>query len=189
MLSNPAPWIYNVSYSPLSYPVPTHYTDVIISAKTSQITGVSMVCSAVCSGADQRKHQSSATLAFVRGIHRWFPSQRASNAENVFIWWRHHARNTSPQRLKYGKYLQVRRTSYFWALRSVQTVTCVLFQTKLYWIITYSVDFKAPQELYNPLGKTITGKFRRSSRQSKRKCLSDQVTFRRSRAWQFVSIV
>ena len=25
----------------------------------------------VCSGVDQRKHQSSASLAFVRGIHRW----------------------------------------------------------------------------------------------------------------------
>ena len=29
-----------------------------------------IVCTAVCSGADQRKHQSSASLAFVRGIHR-----------------------------------------------------------------------------------------------------------------------
>ena len=37
----------------------------------SQITGVSSVCSTVCSGADQRKHQSSASLAFVRGLHRW----------------------------------------------------------------------------------------------------------------------
>ena len=36
-----------------------------------QITGVSIVYSNVCSGADQRKHQSSASLAFVRGIHRW----------------------------------------------------------------------------------------------------------------------
>ena len=36
----------------------------------SKITGVSIVCSSVCSGADQRKHQSSASLAFVRGIHR-----------------------------------------------------------------------------------------------------------------------
>ena len=46
-----------------------------------------------CLGADQRKHQSSASLAFVRWIHRSpvnFPAQRASNAENVFIWWRHH---------------------------------------------------------------------------------------------------
>ena len=30
-----------------------------------------MICSTVCSGTDQRKHQSSASLAFVRGIHRW----------------------------------------------------------------------------------------------------------------------
>ena len=37
----------------------------------SQITGVSIVYSNVCSGADQRKHQRSASLAFVRGIHRW----------------------------------------------------------------------------------------------------------------------
>ena len=35
-----------------------------------QITGVSVVCSNVCSGTDQRKHQSSMSLAFVRGIHR-----------------------------------------------------------------------------------------------------------------------
>ena len=33
--------------------------------------GVSIVCHTVCSDADQRKHQSSASLAFVRGIHRW----------------------------------------------------------------------------------------------------------------------
>ena len=32
---------------------------------------LSIVCSNGCSGADQRKHQSSASLAFVKGIHRW----------------------------------------------------------------------------------------------------------------------
>ena len=42
-----------------------------MSAMASEITGVSIVCSTVCSGADQRKHQSSASLAFVRVIHRW----------------------------------------------------------------------------------------------------------------------
>ena len=43
-----------------------------MSAMASQITGVSMVCSTVCcSGADQRKHESSASLAFVREINRW----------------------------------------------------------------------------------------------------------------------
>ena len=48
-----------------------HYSDVIMCAMMSQITGVASVCSAVCSGADQRKHQSSASLAFMRGIQWW----------------------------------------------------------------------------------------------------------------------
>ena len=58
----------------------------------SQITSLTVVYSVVYSGADQRKHQSSASMAFVRGIHRgrWIPVRRASNAENVSIWWRHH---------------------------------------------------------------------------------------------------
>ena len=46
-----------------------HYSDVIMSTVASQITILTIVCSTV-SGADQRKHQSSASLAFVRGIHR-----------------------------------------------------------------------------------------------------------------------
>ena len=54
---------------------------------TSQTTSFTISYSSVYSGADQRQYQSSASLAFVRGIHRW---QRASNAENVSIWWRHH---------------------------------------------------------------------------------------------------
>ena len=48
-----------------------YYSDVIMSAMASQITGVLIVCSTVCSGADQRKHQSSASLAFMTGIRRW----------------------------------------------------------------------------------------------------------------------
>ena len=41
----------------------------------SQITSLTVVYSTVYSGADQRKHQSSASLAFVWGIHRdrWIP--------------------------------------------------------------------------------------------------------------------
>ena len=42
-----------------------------MSTMASQITGISIVCSTVFSGADQRKHQSSASVVFVRGIHRW----------------------------------------------------------------------------------------------------------------------
>ena len=47
-----------------------HY-GCIMMAMASQITGGPIVYSTICSGADQRKHQSSAWLAFVRGIHRW----------------------------------------------------------------------------------------------------------------------
>ena len=39
-------------------------------ATASQITSLTIVYWTVYSGADQRKHQSSASLAFVRGIHR-----------------------------------------------------------------------------------------------------------------------
>ena len=47
------------------------YSDVIMGVIASQITGVLIVCSTVCSGAEQRKDQSSASLVFVRGNHRW----------------------------------------------------------------------------------------------------------------------
>ena len=48
-----------------------HYSDVIMGAMASQITSITIVYSTVHSGADQRKHQSSASLTFVRRIHRW----------------------------------------------------------------------------------------------------------------------
>ena len=47
-----------------------HYNDVIMTTTASQITSLTVVYSTVYSDADQRKHQSSALLAFVRGIHR-----------------------------------------------------------------------------------------------------------------------
>ena len=58
-----------------------------------QITSLTIVYSSVHSGTDQRKHQSSASLAFVwenSPVTGEFPAQMASNAENVSIWWRHH---------------------------------------------------------------------------------------------------
>ena len=47
-----------------------NYIDVIMTPMASQITGLTVVHSTVYSDADQRKHQSSASLAFVWGIHR-----------------------------------------------------------------------------------------------------------------------
>ena len=57
-----------------------HYSDVIMGAMASQITSRTIVDSTVYSGADQRKNQSSASLAFVRGIHRW-PANSPHNGQ------------------------------------------------------------------------------------------------------------
>ena len=62
----------------------SHYCNVIMGVMASQITSLTIVYSTVHSGADLKKHQSSASLAF------GFPAQMASNAEMVSIWWRHH---------------------------------------------------------------------------------------------------
>ena len=48
-----------------------YYCDVIMGAAASQTTSLTIVYSTVYSDADQRKHQSSASLVFVQGIHRW----------------------------------------------------------------------------------------------------------------------
>ena len=48
-----------------------HYSDVIMGMMASQITSLMIVCLTIYSSADQRKHQSSTSLAFVWGIHRW----------------------------------------------------------------------------------------------------------------------
>ena len=47
-----------------------HYDDVIMDWIASQITSLPVVCSIVYSAVNQRRHQSSASLAFVREIHR-----------------------------------------------------------------------------------------------------------------------
>ena len=66
-----------------------------------QITSLTIVYSTVYSDADQRNHQSSASLAFVRGIHRepmnsphkWpvtrkmFPFDHGHHDNKTNIWW------------------------------------------------------------------------------------------------------
>ena len=85
-----------------------------MSAMASEITGVSFVWPSVCSGADdiamtswwvRWRLKSPASRLFpnpfvqaqIKVLCHWpvtseFPAQRASNAENVSIWWRHHAK-------------------------------------------------------------------------------------------------
>ena len=64
------------SFSLMIYPeYKKHYNDVIMSPIVSQITRVFIVCLTVGSDKDQRKHQSSASLALVREFtgDRWIP--------------------------------------------------------------------------------------------------------------------
>ena len=73
--------------------MPVHYSDVIMRAIAAQITVIMVFYPTVCSGTDQRVHQSSTSLAFVGGnstVTGEFPAQKTSNEENVSIWWRHH---------------------------------------------------------------------------------------------------
>ena len=75
-------------------PVRMHYGDVIMSAISSQITSLTFVYSTAYSGADKKKHQSSASLTFVRGNHRWsvdFPhkgpeTRKMFPFDNVIVW-------------------------------------------------------------------------------------------------------
>ena len=67
---------------------PNYYNGVIMSAMASQITSLTIVYSTVYSGADRRKHQSSASLAFMRGIHRHHvfgsPCKKDPSAEKIW---------------------------------------------------------------------------------------------------------
>ena len=60
-------WFWCAVYLCHGCPVFTHYSDVIMNMMASQITSLTIVYSTVYSGADQRKYQSSASLAFVWG--------------------------------------------------------------------------------------------------------------------------
>ena len=71
-----------------------HYNDVIMGAIAFLITSLTIVYSTVYSDADQRKHQSSASLAFVWGIHlgpvnsphKWPVTQRMFTFDDVIMW-------------------------------------------------------------------------------------------------------
>ena len=84
-------WMYS-SIIICSIVIINHYDDVIMTTMASHITSLTVVYSTVYSDADQRKHQSSASLAFVWGIHRdrWIPRTKGQLRGNVSIWWRHH---------------------------------------------------------------------------------------------------
>ena len=64
-----------------------------MSAMGSRITSLTAVYSSVYSGADKKKTSKLRVTDLCEGnspVTGEFPAQRASNADNVSIWWRHH---------------------------------------------------------------------------------------------------
>ena len=72
-----------------------HHSDVTMNAMASQISSVTIVYSTVCLDADKKKKTSKLRVTGLcegnSPVTGKLPAQRASNAENVFIWWRHHS--------------------------------------------------------------------------------------------------
>ena len=131
---------------------PLHYCDAMMGTVASQITSLTVVYLTDYSDADQRKHQISASLAFVPGNSPGtgeFPAQMASNAENVFIWWRHHAMNWDRWRMPYyifirlgltlnKQFLSVTADCVNWYLFQFLTTT---FLPRIFFIIIHACEF------------------------------------------------
>ena len=81
-------WWHNYFPPHLPHVQIKHYSGVIMASVASQITSLTIVHSTVYSFADQRKHQSSASLAFVREIHQppVFPFDDVIIKKPVRIW-------------------------------------------------------------------------------------------------------
>ena len=56
---------------PEKHTILEHYSNAVMTVMASQITSLTIVYACIYWGTGQRKHQSSASQAFVRGIHRW----------------------------------------------------------------------------------------------------------------------
>ena len=69
-----------------------YYNDAIMSAMASQIASLTIVYSTVYSRRRPKKTSKLPVTGLCGGIHRWPVNspQKASNTENVSIWWRHH---------------------------------------------------------------------------------------------------
>ena len=63
-----------------------HYNDVMVSTLASQITNLAIVYATIYS---RRRSKKTPKLRVTGLFCGEFTGQRASNAENVFIWWRH----------------------------------------------------------------------------------------------------
>ena len=113
-----------------------HYSDIIMNTMASQITSVSIVCSTVFSGANQRKHQSSLSLAFVRGIHQW----QVDSPHKGPVTWKMFLFHDFSMGITFGKIIIWKMRIFFCDF--IETyyvfVTCILQCTVSSWNILYA---------------------------------------------------
>ena len=114
-----------------------HYCDVIMGAMASKISSLTSVYTTVYSGANQRKPQSSASLAFMRGIHRW-PVNSPPKGPVTRIFFFHLMTSSCSVRAEFWCSLVLVSFAhvfqgYFTGTRKIPTLPCFHFRTPL-WI-------------------------------------------------------
>ena len=120
--------LHRLFHSKYSRTLQTHYNDVIMTTMASVITSPTVVYSTVYSDADKRN---------IKAPRHWplcgeftgtgeFPAQRASYAENVSIWWRHHEIHT-PAITQYREFISVTPALNIWAQKLIRN-QCKFFK-------------------------------------------------------------
>ena len=92
-----------------------HYNGVIMGAMASQITSLTIVYSTVYSRRRSKKTSKVRLTGLCAGnspVTGEFPTQMASNAEKVSIWWRHDFRDETCNRHSCVAFLQIKRIPF-----------------------------------------------------------------------------
>ena len=143
-------WLISAWFPMIAQHALVHCNDIIMSAMASQITSVSIACSAICSGADQRKRQSSASLAFVRGIHRWpvDPPRKGPVTRKLFLF---------DDVIMNGKWMDLRPRSFIiWDNTSSINLDPIRWTIDMMILITMSMPWRLLYPLHNNQSFTST---------------------------------
>ena len=99
-------------------------------------------------GCRSKKHKNSASVALVRGIHRWPVYSRHKgqyNVENITIWWRHHDSNGQRDITIFHRTFWVMYIHMLYASLSHNPCTCMrhLINIKIFqvWLFVYAYSF------------------------------------------------
>ena len=113
----------------------------------SQIISLAIVYSIVYWDADQRKYQSPASLAFVRGIHRGLvnsPHKWSVTRKNVSIWWRHHHKRM---------HCRVSNATYEWLCFLALRLCYIFLMVR---VIFRTISFRVAPVALGDVGITVT---------------------------------